>query len=149
MNHFDWPINMLALIFIGVQLGREFGAFRIGLLVSHFRVRGKLALFSLPWEWWDWCGSFRSFVWFAWWICLRDCHKLNNLLQLVWSSLHPHPPCCCQSWIWVCFLLLTILHTLVVSFLGFCLALCCWWSRSMVGCVMMSFLYASRLLICL
>ncbi len=101
MNHFDWPINMLALIFISVQLGREFGAFCIGLRVSHFRVRGKLALFPLPWEWWDWCGSFRSFVWFVWWICLRDYHKLNNLLQHVWSSLHSHHPCCCQSWSWV------------------------------------------------
>ncbi len=87
MNHFDWPINMLALIFISVQMGREFGAFHIGLLVSHFRIRGKLALFPLPWECWDWCGSFRSFVWFAWWICLRDYHKLTNLLQHVWSSL--------------------------------------------------------------
>lgn len=48
---------MLALIFISVQLGRGFGAFGIGLLVSHFRVRGKLALFPLSWEWWDWCGA--------------------------------------------------------------------------------------------
>jgi membrane associated rhomboid family serine protease len=42
MNHFDWPINMLALIFISVQLGREFGAFHIGLLVLISGLGGSL-----------------------------------------------------------------------------------------------------------
>jgi membrane associated rhomboid family serine protease len=62
MNHFDWPINMLALIFISVQLGREFGAFRIGLLVSHFRVKGEacslpssLRMMTLVWELQEFC----------------------------------------------------------------------------------------------